>query len=118
MAGDVALPPGTGGEIADRGRFPCTAMTGGPATIIASASGCALPPAPQPRRATAIAGMPAEPPAVSGPSPAKAAAGSPGRLIWHADKGVQANHLPPKPIAPRQRPTRRWHAGPGCGTLG
>jgi hypothetical protein len=57
-------------------RFPYTAMTGGPAKIIASANGCTLPPAPHPRRTTAIAGIPAEPPAVSDRSPARAAADS------------------------------------------
>src|SRR5439155_8529059 len=57
-----------------------------PRSSLAPTAAHFLPP-PQPRRTTAITGIPAEPPAVSDPSPARAAADSPNRLIWHADKG-------------------------------
>jgi hypothetical protein len=50
MAGDVVLPPGTGGETADRGRFPCAETTGNPGQdhrwrrLLSCSSGMRLPP--------------------------------------------------------------------------
>jgi len=50
MASDVVLPPGTGGETADRGRFPCAGTTGNPdqdhrwGRLLSCSSGMRLPP--------------------------------------------------------------------------
>jgi len=49
MASDVVLPPGTGGETADRGRFPCAGTTGNPGQdhrwrrLLSCSSGMRLP---------------------------------------------------------------------------
>jgi hypothetical protein len=50
MASDVVLPPGTGGETADCGRFPCAGTTGNPdqdhrwRRLLSCSSGMRLPP--------------------------------------------------------------------------